>query len=219
MRHVWTLTLAQALAACGTIMLVTFGGIVGARLAPSPALATLPWSLSIVGLAAASIPAALLMQRHGRRRVLIASALFGCVAALACAFSISQGSFIGLCLSASLFGVHASVVQQYRFAATELVSQDAGAEGTEVEAITVIGSQIKGAKIDTALPVTLVSEDDVVATGAVSGDELFRAIPQAGDVQFQEARTTGNLNTARTCTYHDHNLPANAGLKGTIIIQ
>ena len=35
------------------------------------------------------------------------------------------------------------------------------------------------------------------SAGAVSGDELFRAIPQAGDVQFQEARTTGNLNDAR----------------------
>ena len=32
---------------------------------------------------------------------------------------------------------------------------------------------------------------------ALSGDELFRSIPQAGDVQFQEARTTGNLNDAR----------------------
>lgn len=80
--------------------------------------------------------------------------------------------------------------------ATSAFAQD-GSEGTEVEAITVIGSQIKGAKVDTALPVTLVSEEDIVATGAVSGDELFRAIPQAGDVQFQEARTTGNLNDAR----------------------
>ena len=138
MRHVWTLTLAQALAACGTIMLVTFGGIVGARLAPSPALATLPWSLSVVGLAAASIPAALLMQRYGRRRVLITSALLGCVAALACALSISQGSFIGLCLAAPLSGVHASVVQQYRFAATELVSPDAGAEATGKAVATVM---------------------------------------------------------------------------------
>ncbi len=127
MRHIWTLTLAQAFAACGTIMLVTFGGIVGAQLAPTPALATLPWSLSIVGLAATSIPAALLMQRHGRRRVLIASASLGSVAALACAHSISQGSFYGLCLSALLFGVHAAVVQQYRFAAADLLPPDAGA--------------------------------------------------------------------------------------------
>lgn len=82
--------------------------------------------------------------------------------------------------------------------ATTAWAQDAQPDdATEVEAITVIGSQIKGAKVDTALPVTSVGEDEIVATGAVSGDELFRAIPQAGDVQFQEARTTGNLNDAR----------------------
>jgi len=67
----------------------------------------------------------------------------------------------------------------------------------EVEEITVVGSNIKGAKVDAALPVTVVGADQVMATGAVSGDELFRSIPQAGDVQFQEARTTGNLNDAR----------------------
>lgn len=82
-------------------------------------------------------------------------------------------------------------------AAAPAFAQDAGAGGTEVEAITVIGSQIKGAKVDTSLPVTVVSENEIIATGAVSGDELFRSIPQAGDVQFQEARTTGNLNDAR----------------------
>ncbi len=46
--------------------------------------------------------------------------------------------------------------------------------------------------------------------------------PEINSVGFLnpgQSRTTGNLNTARTCTYHDHNLPANAGLKGTIIIQ
>ena len=34
-----------------------------------------------------------------------------------------------------------------------------------------------------------------------------------------QQRTSSNLNTARTCGYHDHNLPDNANLKGTIIIQ
>jgi outer membrane receptor protein involved in Fe transport len=80
------------------------------------------------------------------------------------------------------------------------VSAEAGAatdEAQTVEAIVVVGSQIEGARTTEALPVTVVSENDIIATGAVSGDELFRAIPQAGDVQFQEARTTGNLNDAR----------------------
>lgn len=70
-------------------------------------------------------------------------------------------------------------------------------EAAIVETIVVVGSQIQGAKTTGALPVTVVDESDIVATGAVSGDELFRSIPQAGDVQFQEARTTGNLNDAR----------------------
>lgn len=34
-----------------------------------------------------------------------------------------------------------------------------------------------------------------------------------------QSRTSSNLNTARTCGFHDHNLPDNAALKGTIIIQ
>ena len=65
------------------------------------------------------------------------------------------------------------------------------------EEIVVVGSRIEGAKISGALPVSVLDTDRILATGSVSGDELFRSIPQAGDVQFQEARTTGNLNDAR----------------------
>jgi hypothetical protein len=42
MRNVWLLTLALAFAACGTIMLVTFGGIVGTELCADADLCTLP---------------------------------------------------------------------------------------------------------------------------------------------------------------------------------
>ncbi|WP_168075297.1 TonB-dependent receptor [Caulobacter sp. SSI4214] len=70
-------------------------------------------------------------------------------------------------------------------------------EAQVVDTLVVVGSQIEGAKRTAALPVTVIGEKEILATGAVSGDELFRAIPQAGDVQFQEARTTGNLNDAR----------------------
>lgn len=67
----------------------------------------------------------------------------------------------------------------------------------ELEEVVIVGTQIRGAKLNDVLPVTVVDKEDIVATAAVSGDELFRSIPQAGDVQFQEARTTGNLNDAR----------------------
>ncbi|MFM7625796.1 MAG: MFS transporter, partial [Gammaproteobacteria bacterium] len=88
---------------------------------PTPALATLPWSLSIVGVAAASLPAALLMQRVGRRPVFVGSALLGAAGALACAAAIAGGSYLAFCLTGLLFGANAAVVQQFRFAAVESV--------------------------------------------------------------------------------------------------
>ena len=44
-------------------------------------------------------------------------------------------------------------------------------------------------------------------------------INQVGFLSAGQSRTTGNLNTARTCGFHDHNQPSNTGLQGRIIIQ
>jgi len=63
--------------------------------------------------------------------------------------------------------------------------------------IVVIGSQIRGADVAGNLPVTVLSQDDIDAVAATSGDDLFRAIPQAGDVAFNESRDAGGINDAR----------------------
>lgn len=42
---------------------------------------------------------------------------------------------------------------------------------------------------------------------------------QVGFLTTGQQRTTGNFNTARTCGFHDHNLPDNTNLQGRIIIQ
>ena len=42
---------------------------------------------------------------------------------------------------------------------------------------------------------------------------------QIGFLTGGQSRTSGNLNTTRTCRFHDHNLPNDSGLKGTIVIQ
>jgi len=68
---------------------------------------------------------------------------------------------------------------------------------TDSPEVVVTGSRIEGAKTSGALPVTVLGQDRIEATGSVSGDDIFRSLPEAGDVQFQEARTTGNLNDAR----------------------
>ena len=42
---------------------------------------------------------------------------------------------------------------------------------------------------------------------------------QVGFLNVGQSRQTGNLNTARTCGFHDHDLPNTAALQGRIIIQ
>ena len=44
-------------------------------------------------------------------------------------------------------------------------------------------------------------------------------INQAGFLQPGQSRQTGNLNTVRTCGYHDHNRDSDTSLQGTITIQ
>ena len=67
----------------------------------------------------------------------------------------------------------------------------------EEQEIVVVGTNIRGADVTGILPVTVLSTDDIEATAATSGDELFRSIPQAADVAFNEGRDTGGINDAR----------------------
>jgi iron complex outermembrane recepter protein len=63
--------------------------------------------------------------------------------------------------------------------------------------IVVVGSQIRGAQVEGILPVSVVDSTDIEAAAAVDGDDLFRAIPQNGEVGFNESRDTGGINDAR----------------------
>ncbi len=63
--------------------------------------------------------------------------------------------------------------------------------------IVVVGSRIVGARVTDALPVVVVNEDKLDAIGAVSGDELIRAIPQMGDVTFNPGNNAQTSNAAR----------------------
>jgi iron complex outermembrane receptor protein len=68
---------------------------------------------------------------------------------------------------------------------------------TAVDEIVVVGSQIRGARTTGALPVTVVSAEQIAASGAVSGDDLFRSVPQMGDVAFNQSATPATSNAAR----------------------
>ncbi|WP_043214984.1 MFS transporter [Bordetella pseudohinzii] len=116
------LTIAQALAGANSVVVYATGAIVGATLAPDKALATLPISIFVVGMAACIMPAGVLARRHGRRAAFMAGAGCGVLVGLLAAFAMVLASFWLFCLATFFGGAYAAVVLSFRFAAADGVA-------------------------------------------------------------------------------------------------
>jgi MFS family permease len=79
--------------------------IAGAEIAERPALATLPYALTLVGALAASLPAAMLTDAFGRRSAFALGASLGLAGACLAAWSIIERQFAGLALGCFWLGV------------------------------------------------------------------------------------------------------------------
>ncbi|MEQ8486844.1 MAG: MFS transporter [Pseudomonadales bacterium] len=148
-RNLPILMLCQSVATGGTVLVVTIGGIVGVSLAPDPAIGTLPMSLMVVGTALSAIPAALLMQRIGRRLGYVTASCAAAAAALLGAWAVSQQSFVLFCLCTLLIGVNVAFAQQYRFAAAESVSADRAGRAVSLVLVGAVGGALLGPAIVT----------------------------------------------------------------------
>ncbi|MGB8277915.1 MAG: MFS transporter [Methylovirgula sp.] len=79
--------------------------IAGAEITEQPALATLPYALTLVGALAASLPAAMLTDVFGRKSAFALGASLGLAGACLAAWSISERQFAGLALGSFWLGV------------------------------------------------------------------------------------------------------------------
>jgi outer membrane receptor for ferrienterochelin and colicin len=70
-------------------------------------------------------------------------------------------------------------------------------EPDKVEEVVVTGTQIAGSKVTTALPVSVISSEQIATVGAASCDDLLRSIPQMGDVTFNSTTGAVSSNFAR----------------------
>jgi MFS family permease len=111
--------LSQALFVCASAIGLTLTGLVGAMLAPSRALATLPYALVTVATALSTIPVSLLMLRWGRRRVFMLGSMSGALGGALAAWAIVRNDFLLFCLANLSLGLFAASAQYYRFAANE----------------------------------------------------------------------------------------------------
>ena len=109
---------------------------------------------------------------------------------------ITTAARLALLGTTSLFAANTAMAQQAPAptgAGTPEEVEPEAAAITDPE-IVVVGTRIEGAKINDVLPVTVLDEEAIEQTGASSGDEIFRAIPQAGTVAFNEQNSTTQNN-------------------------
>lgn len=117
--NVLRLAFCQALAGANTVVFYATGAIVGDMFAPSPALATAPISIFVVGMALSTLPVGAVAQRHGRRMAFMLGTGCGVAAGLVATLAVLAASFWLFCLATFLGGVYAAVVLTFRFAATD----------------------------------------------------------------------------------------------------
>ncbi|MGF2734687.1 MFS transporter [Marinobacter sp. DUT-1] len=147
--NVWVLVAAQALAMCTAPFIIVIGSIQGRALAPSAEWATLPVGLVVVGTVVSVKLATWLMERIGRKPVMLLGAIMGILAGGLGALASLQGSFPLLCVAAVVGGSGLAVVHQYRFAAMESVGPELAASAAARVLLGGLGAAWLGPEIAT----------------------------------------------------------------------
>lgn len=122
--NVARLVIAQALAGANAVVVYATGAIVGNTLAPSAALATLPISIFVVGMAVCTLPAGTIARLYGRRAAFLAGTGCGVLVGLLSCLAILLGSFWLFCAAMVFGGAYAAVVLSFRFAAADCSSPE-----------------------------------------------------------------------------------------------
>jgi MFS family permease len=117
--NVGRLAAAQALTGANSAVIFATGSIVGATLAPSISLATVPLSMYVLGLASGTLPTGAISRAYGRRTAFVIGTACGVLTGLLGSFAILHASFWLFCGATFLGGLYGAVSQSYRFAAAD----------------------------------------------------------------------------------------------------
>lgn len=131
-RNVLVLAICQTLLLVNNSTVLAVNALAGRHLAElrglGDAFATVPVTGWIIGTALATVPAAQLMRRCGRRFGFTTGALLGIFGALMASTAMYLQSFALLCAGTLVFGTYNGFAQQYRFAAADAAPLDRRAQ-------------------------------------------------------------------------------------------
>ena len=118
-RNVLVLSGCQATLQTTGATMISVTGLAGFALADDKALATIPLTCYVLGSAATTIPASLLMGAVGRRIGFQSGTVLGMTGGAICAAALYVGSFWLLCMGMAVMGMYTAFGKYYRFAAAD----------------------------------------------------------------------------------------------------
>ena len=122
-KNLFVLLISQVFSFTAAPVTVFLSGIIGSQLSPIKSLATLPISISIIGIAIGSIIASKLMSLIGRKNGFIIASIGNSIFSILAAYSIFIQNFFLFCFANLLIGIGMAFTHQYRFAAAESVDK------------------------------------------------------------------------------------------------
>ena len=161
-RNAFILAAAMTLSSCSAIIVFTTAGIVGTMLSPTPYLITLPVSAFVIGTAAATIPASLLMGKIGRKPGFMIGTSFAFSGGMLSTYALFQQDFILFCLGTMLLGSYMAFTQYYRFAAADRATENFKGKAISWVMIGGIGGSIFG-------PVIMVNTKELLSPVLFAG--------------------------------------------------
>ena len=131
-KNLFILTLCQIFSFTAAPVTVFLSGIIGSQISPIKSLATLPMSISVVGIAVGAVIAAKVMSLIGRKYGFILSSINNFLISILAAYSIMDQNFILFCFSNFFLGVGMAFTHQYRFAAAESVEKSMSSKAISI---------------------------------------------------------------------------------------
>ena len=123
-KNLLILTLSQIFSFTAAPVTVFLSGIIGSQISPVKSLATLPMSISVVGIAIGAIIATKVMSLIGRKYGFIIASMGNMLTSILAAYSIMTQNFILFCFANFFLGIGMAFTHQYRFAAAESVEKN-----------------------------------------------------------------------------------------------
>ena len=123
-KNLFILALCQIFSFTAAPVTVFLSGIIGSQISPVKSLATLPMSISVVGIAIGAIIATKVMSSIGRKYGFILASTGNLLVSILAAYSIMYQNFILFCFANFFIGIGMAFTHQYRFAAAESVEKN-----------------------------------------------------------------------------------------------